>query len=67
MHQFKERFFKPPSGSYFIFGPRGTGKSTWLKKNYSDAKYIDLLDDITYRDHIAHPCFECRIKNKFRA
>jgi predicted AAA+ superfamily ATPase len=55
MQQFKERFFKPPSGSYFIFGPRGTGKSTWLKKNYPDAKYIDLLDDITYRNHIAHP------------
>ena len=25
MRQFKERFFKPPSDSFFIFGPRGTG------------------------------------------
>jgi type II secretory ATPase GspE/PulE/Tfp pilus assembly ATPase PilB-like protein len=22
------RFLQPPSGSFFLFGPRGTGKST---------------------------------------
>ena len=55
MKKFKERFFKPPADSFFLFGPRGTGKSTWLKKHYPDAYYIDLLDDVTFRDHIAHP------------
>lgn len=38
-----KRFFQPPAGSYFLFGPRGTGKSTWLKRRYPDALFIDLL------------------------
>lgn len=29
--------------SFFLLGPRGTGKSTWLKMNYPDAVVIDLL------------------------
>lgn len=33
----------PPQGSYFLLGPRGTGKSTWLLHNYPDATRIDLL------------------------
>jgi len=31
------RFFRPPAGSFFLFGPRGTGKSTWLKGHFADA------------------------------
>lgn len=30
--------------SYFLFGPRGTGKTTWVRSQYPDAIYIDLLD-----------------------
>jgi len=37
------RFFNPPSRSYFLFGPRGTGKSTYLTTTYPEAVYIDLL------------------------
>jgi predicted AAA+ superfamily ATPase len=33
-----------PEHSFFLFGPRGTGKSTWLKEVFSGAVYIDLLD-----------------------
>ncbi len=33
----------PPEGSYFLLGPRGTGKSTWLMHKYPAAKRIDLL------------------------
>lgn len=29
--------------SYFLLGPRGTGKSTWLKANYPNAVMLDLL------------------------
>ena len=43
MEKFTERFFAPPVGSFFIFGPRGTGKSTWLKKTFPDAYLVDLL------------------------
>lgn len=37
----------PGTRSFFLFGPRLTGKSTLLKTNYSTSKevlYIDLLD-----------------------
>lgn len=30
-------------GNFFLFGPRGTGKSTWLRMQIADAHYIDLL------------------------
>jgi len=55
MEKFTERFFTAPTDSFFIFGPRGTGKSTWLKKTFPDAYLVDLLDDSTFRSHIAHP------------
>lgn len=29
--------------SFFLFGPRGTGKTEWLKTNVPDALYFDLL------------------------
>ncbi len=38
------RFFNPSKESFFLFGPRGTGKSTWLKKYYANALWIDMLD-----------------------
>lgn len=37
------RTIDPPEGSYFLLGPRGTGKSTWLKHYYPKATRIDLL------------------------
>lgn len=49
------RLFHSPGGSFFLFGPRGTGKSTWLKQNCGDAVRIDLLDRETYRLFAAHP------------
>ncbi|MFO7987304.1 MAG: AAA family ATPase [Desulfatiglandaceae bacterium] len=55
MEKFIGRFFTAPEDSFFVFGPRGTGKSTWLKKTFPDAYLVDLLDDSTFRAHIAHP------------
>lgn len=49
------RFFKPPLQSYFLFGPRGTGKSTWLKINYPEAYWIDLLNPELFRFFAAGP------------
>ncbi len=34
-----------PEESFFLLGPRGTGKSTWLRHQLPDAKLIDLLDE----------------------
>ncbi len=43
---FKRLLKLPLEGTYsiFLFGPRGTGKTSWLKENVPDAFYIDLLD-----------------------
>lgn len=50
------RSLKPPEKrSFFLFGPRGTGKSHFLRSYYRDAKTIDLLDEKTLMDFSAHP------------
>jgi len=38
------RLLKKPEGSSFLFGPRGTGKSTWIRKYFANAKAYDLLN-----------------------
>jgi predicted AAA+ superfamily ATPase len=49
------RFFKPPKASFFLFGPRGTGKSTFIIRNFPEAYYIDLLDPENIRSFSARP------------
>lgn len=45
-----KRVFKEPDKSYFLFGPRGTGKSTMTARNHPDALLIDLrLAEVRYR------------------
>ncbi len=41
--------------SFFLLGPRGTGKTYWIKENLSDALYLDLLDSDVYTQLLAHP------------
>jgi uncharacterized protein len=50
-----KRFFKAPVGSFFLFGPRGTGKSTWLKQNFPDALRLDFLDPSMIRKYSSYP------------
>jgi predicted AAA+ superfamily ATPase len=49
------RFLQPPAGSFFLFGPRGTGKSTWLAQRFPDALRIDLLAPEVLRALQARP------------
>ncbi len=49
------RYFQPPKKSYFLFGPRGTGKSTWTKQFYQSAAILDLLAPDNYRIYKAAP------------
>lgn len=45
-----KRVFEEPDRSYFLFGPRGTGKSTMTARNHPDALMIDLrLAEMRYR------------------
>ena len=49
------RFFDPPAGHYFLFGPRGTGKSTWLRAEHDAALWLDLLSPDVERRLAARP------------
>lgn len=50
-----KRFLSGPEGSFFLFGPRGTGKSTWLQATLPDALRVDLLDPASQRQFQARP------------
>ncbi len=41
--------------SFFLFGPRGTGKTTLIKHTLEDATVIDLLEIKTYREYLKNP------------
>ncbi|MFH1456488.1 MAG: DUF4143 domain-containing protein, partial [Patescibacteria group bacterium] len=41
--------------SFFLFGPRGTGKSTWTKLQFPAALRLDLLQPDIFRTYSAHP------------
>lgn len=49
------RRLSPPQLSFFLLGPRGTGKSTWLRANFQDAHVIDLLSEEHYQRLLAQP------------
>lgn len=41
--------------SLFLFGPRGTGKTSWLKSMFPQGLYFDLLDFSFYQTLSSHP------------
>ena len=41
--------------SFFLFGPRGTGKTTLVNHTLSGATVIDLLEIKTYREYLKNP------------
>ncbi|MCZ0934563.1 MAG: AAA family ATPase [Gemmatimonadetes bacterium] len=49
------RFLALPRGSFFLFGPRGTGKTTWLASTLPNALVVDLLKPEEYRRLAARP------------
>lgn len=49
------RIFKPVQKSFFLLGPRGTGKSTLIKDSFPEAVYVDLLLPDVFRTYLAHP------------
>ena len=46
---------KKEKSSIFLFGPRGTGKTSWIKENFKDSLYFDLLDFSTYKTLFDRP------------
>ena len=53
--EFQRRFLPVPEQSFFLFGPRGTGKSTWLRHMFPEALFVDLLHPDVYREMSARP------------
>jgi uncharacterized protein len=51
----RPRKLKLPAGSFFLFGPRGTGKTTWLREQLPDAVFINLLRPDVHRELAARP------------
>ena len=49
------RLLEAPAQSFFLFGMRGVGKSTWARAALPDAVYVDLLDERLHLDLLADP------------
>lgn len=47
------RTLRPPSASFFLFGIRGVGKSTWARQRFPHAPRIDLLDEGAFQSFVA--------------
>ncbi len=41
------RTLRPPRSAFFLFGPRGTGKSTWVRSSFGGAHVVNLLQPET--------------------
>lgn len=64
------RFFNPPGSSFFLFGPRGTGKTTWIKACFPQAEWINLLETDLVRKFSARPEYlieKARVLSKIKS
>jgi len=50
-----QRILTPPKGSFFLYGVRGVGKSTWAREAFPGAHVIDLLDESRYHAFLSSP------------
>ena len=46
------RLLKAPRQSFFLFGMRGVGKSTWAREAFPDAHCSDLLDEGLFQSYL---------------
>src|SRR5450755_1546030 len=49
------RLLKAPRQSFFLFGMRGAGKSTWSRQAFPDAHRFDLLDEGLFQSYLRDP------------
>ena len=55
MAETHKRLLVAPRGSFFLFGVRGVGKSTWARRNLPEARRFDLLDEQEYHTFLTDP------------
>jgi uncharacterized protein len=46
------RLLKPPEQSFFLFGMRGVGKTTWAQQTFPNALHFDLLNEGLFQDYL---------------
>ena len=49
------RLLTVPDQSFFLFGPRGVGKSTWLRRVLPEVAWVDLLESSLYLELSREP------------
>jgi predicted AAA+ superfamily ATPase len=49
------RVIQTPGQTFFLLGPRGTGKTTWLREVFPAARRFDLLDEGLFQRLLANP------------
>jgi predicted AAA+ superfamily ATPase len=54
VYMFPRRLERPRS-SFFLLGPRGTGKTTWVRAELPAAHRVDLLDEARYQSYLVEP------------
>ena len=60
---FKRKLILPKPGkepgkeTFFLWGPRQTGKSTLLRQRYPGGRWLDLLRTDEFRRYLANPEF----------
>lgn len=50
--------------SFFLFGPRGTGKTSWVKEYFPEALYVDLLK---HQDYLLFQSNPSKLENRVLA
>lgn len=53
MSKYINRILPCPRQSFFLFGPRGTGKTTWVNHEFKGAYRVNLLDESLYLSYLA--------------
>ena len=49
------RTLPAPKDSFFLFGIRGVGKSTWARQAFPNAPRVDLLDEGIFQEYLRDP------------
>jgi uncharacterized protein len=49
------RALTPLNTSFFLFGLRGSGKTSWAKNHFVEAKWFNLLSEKLYQELLINP------------
>lgn len=53
--EYLPRYLQDPEASFFLLGPRGTGKTWWVNHTFPEALLLDLLNPEIFRSYSSRP------------